>query len=55
MTNELEFELNRPHIVGARSIDQLSGRCFFVFVVSGGVCPQFSWMFHLKLMMNLGI
>ena len=54
MTNE--FELNQPHIVSARSIDQLSGRCFFfVFVVSGGVCPQLSWMFHLKLMMNLGI
>ena len=27
MTNE--FELNQPHIVRARSIDQLSGRCFF--------------------------
>ena len=27
MTNE--FELNQPHIVSARSIDQLSGRCFF--------------------------
>ena len=28
MTNE--FELNQPHIVRARSIDQLFGRCFFL-------------------------